>query len=183
MFCQQCGKYNPDGARFCDSCGASLQQAPVQQVPPPVYQQPPPVYPPPPPVYQPQPVYQQAPAYQQMPRPSRASPGEICGVRELPVSSRSSAAVSDELYNGETLKGAGLFVGAIIASAIFNLLGFIVVLFAIYDAFTTAKKINAGQVPFTGKSVLFWPVIILYIILIIVAVLFLGVLASGLSGY
>jgi len=172
MFCQQCGKYNSDGARFCDSCGASLQQAPVQQVPPPVYQQPPP-----PPVYQQQPVYQQMPpaqpVFQQGPLRSPGIAGVLsfvcCGLGQL--------------YNGETLKGAGLFVGAIIASAIFNLLGFIVVLFAIYDAFTTAKKINAGQVPFSGKSVLFWPVVILYIILIIVAVLFLGVLASGLGGY
>ena len=84
-----------------------------------------------------------------------------------------------QLYSGETLKGAGLFAGAIIASVIFNILGFFVVLFAIYDAFTTAKKINAGEVAFTGKSILFWQVITL----IIVAILFLGVLASGLSSY
>lgn len=25
MYCQKCGKENPDGAAFCNSCGASLQ--------------------------------------------------------------------------------------------------------------------------------------------------------------
>ena len=173
MFCQQCGKSNLDNARFCDSCGASLQPVPFQQVPPPVYQQP---------VYQPQPVYQQAPVYPPMspvqpvmPRGDLRSPG-IAGVLSF------LCCGLGQLYNGETLKGAGLFVGAIIASVIFNILGFIVVLYSIYDAFTTAKKINEGQVAFTGKSILFWPLIILYIIIIIVAVLFLGVLASGLGG-
>jgi TM2 domain-containing membrane protein YozV len=92
-----------------------------------------------------------------------------------------------QLYNGETLKGVGLFIGLIIVSAIFNILGIIVVVYAIYDAFTTAKKINEGQVPFSGKSILFWPVIVLYIILIIIVVLVFGLLASsmasGMSGY
>ena len=158
MFCQQCGKTNPDGARFCDNCGA-----PIQHVPPPVYQQ--------------QPVYQQMPPVQPvMQRGQIRSPG-IAGVLSF------LCCGLGQLYNGETLKGIGLFIGAIIASAIFNILGFIVVLYAIYDAFTTAKKINEGQVPFSGKSILFWPVIILYIILIIVAVMFLGIFASGLGGY
>jgi TM2 domain-containing membrane protein YozV len=174
MFCQQCGKSNQNGARFCDSCGAPLPTVPVQQVPPPAYQQP---------VYAPQPVYQQAPAYQPMPPVQPVMPGGqarspgIAGVLSF------LCCGLGQLYNGETLKGAALFIGAIIASIIFNILGFLVVLFSIFDAFTTAKKINQGLVPFTGKSILFWPVIILYIILIIVAVMFLGVLASGLGSF
>lgn len=172
MFCQQCGKSNPNGVRFCENCGTPLQPVPVQPVPHPVYQQPPPVY-------QQQPVYQQ-PAYQQvppvMPRGEIRSPG-IAGVLSF------LCCGLGQLYNGESLKGAGLFIGAIIASAIFNVLGFIVVVYAIYDAFTTAKKINQGQVPFSGKSILFWPVIILYILLIIVAVMALGLLASGMGGF
>jgi hypothetical protein len=197
MFCQQCGKSNQGNARFCDSCGAPLQPVPVQQPPPPayqpvepVYQQPvyppaPPVQQPPPPPYQPaepvyqQPAYPQAPPVQQFaPRGESRSPG-IAGVLSLVCSGLG------QLYNGETLKGVGLFIGFIIASAIFNILGFIVVGYAIYDAFTTAKKINEGLVPFSGKSVLFWPVVILYIILIIIVILVFGLLASGIgaSGY
>lgn len=55
MICSQCGKNNPDDARFCDGCGNTLQAAPVNQG----YTAPPP---PPPPQYQ-QPQYQQS--YQQ----------------------------------------------------------------------------------------------------------------------
>jgi len=167
MFCQQCGKANPDGARFCDNCGTPIQQASVPQPPPPVYSPAQPAYP--------QPVYPQpamAPPF--IPRGEIRSPG-IAGVLSF------LCCGLGQLYNGETLKGIGLFIGAIIASLIFPLLGLIVVIFAIYDAYTTAKKINQGQVPFSGKSVLFWPVVILYIILIIVAILFLGLLASMLA--
>ena len=137
MFCQQCGKPSNEGARFCDNCRAPFQPVPVQQVPPPVYQQP---------VYPPQPVYPQAPAYQVppvqpvIPRGAVRSPG-IAGLLSF------LCCGLGQLYNGETLKGAGFFAGAIIASVIFNILGFFVVLFAIYDAFTTAKKINAGRLP------------------------------------
>lgn len=46
MICSQCGKNNPDDARFCDGCGNTLQAAPINQG----YAPPPP--PPPPPQYQ-----------------------------------------------------------------------------------------------------------------------------------
>lgn len=53
MICSQCGKNNPDDARFCDGCGNTLQAASINQGYAP---------PPPPPQYQ-QPQYQQS--YQQ----------------------------------------------------------------------------------------------------------------------
>ncbi|NLD57359.1 MAG: zinc ribbon domain-containing protein, partial [Methanomicrobiales archaeon] len=91
MFCQKCGKSNPDHARFCENCGA-----PLQQVPPQVYQQPAPAYPQQP-VYQ-QPVYQQ-PVYPQaqqfIPRGAIRSPG-IAGVLSFVCCGLG------QLYNGET---------------------------------------------------------------------------------
>lgn len=57
MNCPNCGKSNPDDARFCDGCGSNLVAAPQQNSAPP----PPP--PPPPPVQNFQPQYQQP--YQQ----------------------------------------------------------------------------------------------------------------------
>jgi TM2 domain-containing membrane protein YozV len=49
MFCSNCGKQNPDGARFCESCGNTMTAA-AQQAPPPQYAPPPqPQYAPPPP--------------------------------------------------------------------------------------------------------------------------------------
>ncbi|ABS55030.1 hypothetical protein Mboo_0512 [Methanoregula boonei 6A8] len=35
MFCQKCGKENPDNAAFCNSCGADLRSAPVAPIPQP----------------------------------------------------------------------------------------------------------------------------------------------------
>jgi hypothetical protein len=88
-----------------------------------------------------------------------------------------------QLYNGQTLKGVALFFGAVIASQVYNLLGIIIIFFAIFDASTTATKINEGKVPFHGKSILFWPVVILLILLIIVVILFAGILAAGLESF
>lgn len=34
MFCGNCGKQNPDGAKFCTACGSALDSAPVYQAPP-----------------------------------------------------------------------------------------------------------------------------------------------------
>lgn len=34
MFCRNCGKQNPDGAKFCSDCGRNLSIEPVHQVPP-----------------------------------------------------------------------------------------------------------------------------------------------------
>jgi TM2 domain-containing membrane protein YozV len=68
MFCSNCGKQNPDNAKFCDNCGKPIVNAAAPQYSPPPQQQyappPPPQYAPPPqPQYAPppQPVYQQPP--------------------------------------------------------------------------------------------------------------------------
>ena len=45
MFCPRCGTDNPDDAKFCGSCGASLPVAPAPQPPPPPPAQPPVVQP------------------------------------------------------------------------------------------------------------------------------------------
>lgn len=90
MFCGLCGVRNPDGARFCSSCGKPLGTAggtappPPPPPPPPPRPQyappPPPQYappPPPPPQYapqspSPQPAYPQAPP-QGVPQPNIAT--------------------------------------------------------------------------------------------------------------
>lgn len=40
MFCPKCGAKNPDGARFCSSCGANLNIRQAQQVSDPTYRTP-----------------------------------------------------------------------------------------------------------------------------------------------
>lgn len=71
MFCGNCGKQNPDGARFCSNCGSQLNAAPVQQTAP-VYQAPP--------VRQQAPVQQTPPVQQapvQKPAPAKKKSGAI----------------------------------------------------------------------------------------------------------
>ena len=34
MFCQNCGRQNPDGTAFCSNCGSALNGAPVAPVAP-----------------------------------------------------------------------------------------------------------------------------------------------------
>ena len=134
-------------------------------------QQPPGEYQPQPPVYQPPPPVPSGIPRTVIRRPLTSGILSLlcCGLGQL--------------YNGQTLKGVALFFGAIIASQVYNLLGIIIILFAIFDASTTATKINQGKVPFNGKSILFWPVVILLIILIIVVILFVGILAAGLESF
>ncbi|MEJ7631992.1 MAG: hypothetical protein WKF28_05755 [Rubrobacteraceae bacterium] len=60
-----------------------------------------------------------------------------------------------QIYNGEILKGLVLIViDAINAALMFVLIGFvthvITVIYAIYDAYSTAEQINASQGP--GRS-------------------------------
>lgn len=86
MNCSNCGKYVPDGATFCTSCGTPTSGQPQAPPPPPPqqpYQQPPPQYQQPPPQYQ-QPPPQQPypppyPQQYQQPLPHRPPPTDDTG--------------------------------------------------------------------------------------------------------
>jgi len=87
MNCPNCGKYVPDGAMFCTTCGAPTSGQPQAPPPPPPpqqpYQQPPPQYQQPPPQYQ-QPPPQQTypppyPQQYQQPLPYRPPPKDDTG--------------------------------------------------------------------------------------------------------
>lgn len=51
-----------------------------------------------------------------------------------------------QMYNGQILKGVILLVVMIIIYALAGLVALIVTLYAMYDAYTTAVKINNGEV-------------------------------------
>jgi TM2 domain-containing membrane protein YozV len=105
-------------------------------------------------------------------------------------------------YNGERLKGL-IFLAVTLFSAVpcitltFILKGNVLVLiifmvvwigilvYSMYDAYSTAEKINAGELGFMRKSRLFWlPVIILAgtIVLLIVALAFFAVMVFSMAG-
>ncbi|MDW7656534.1 MAG: zinc ribbon domain-containing protein, partial [Bacillota bacterium] len=67
MYCPNCGKQNPDDAKFCESCGAPTGAVETPKAAPPPPPPPPPQYSaPPPPAYSApvqQQYYQQPPSY------------------------------------------------------------------------------------------------------------------------
>lgn len=81
-----------------------------------------------------------------------------------------------QVYNGNLLKGLGVFLGALIGSLFFVLPGFVVFLYGIFDAYSTAKKMNTGEHPFNEHS-WFQIVLFLVIVAVIVFIVYLIILA------
>jgi FlaG/FlaF family flagellin (archaellin) len=102
-------------------------------------------------------------------------------------------------YNGERWKGLAFF-GVMIAGSILNLAltlllngnmlvyavfmiaGFGILMYGMYDAYTTAEKINRGEIGFTRKSRLFWLPVILLVVMILVTIILAAVIASFVYG-
>ena len=69
------------------------------------------------------------------------------------------------IYNGDTLKGVAVYFGTIIGIFIFVVPGLIVWIYGIYDAYTTAKKMNEGSIPFKETNT---TVMIIFVVVILV---------------
>ena len=82
-----------------------------------------------------------------------------------------------QVYNGDTAKGVAIFLGILVGSFLLFIPGLLVWLFGLYDAYTTAKKMNAGHIPFkptkTAHMIIFF---ILAIIITAVVVFFVFVI-------
>ena len=80
-----------------------------------------------------------------------------------------------QVYNGDTEKGIAVFFGTLIGFFLLFVPGLLVWLFGLYDAYTTARKMNAGEIPFkptkTAHMIIFF--ILAVIITVIVVFLFL----------
>jgi TM2 domain-containing membrane protein YozV len=78
-----------------------------------------------------------------------------------------------QVYNGDRLKGFGILTLATITLLsnlfIFSIIGAFVVLYAIFDSYTTAEKINSAKIPFKKSSFVNYALFfVLFIILCIV---------------
>jgi tetratricopeptide (TPR) repeat protein len=82
-----------------------------------------------------------------------------------------------QMYTGNTLRGILLLIGAFVGFIILLVPGFIVLAYAVYDAYKTAKKINSGQVPYKKVNVL------VMIAFVIVAILMSIVLFALISAF
>jgi len=87
-----------------------------------------------------------------------------------------------QVYNGETAKGLGIFFGTIIGCFIFLIPGLICWIYGMYDAYTTAKKMNTGQLTFK-KTKTAHLIIFIILAIIIVAVVGLFIVAFAFTHY
>lgn len=153
VICPNCGKNTPEG-KFCEHCGASVQSAQT---------------------FQQQPAAAQ-PAFTQQPAPpARAEKSSgLAAILSFLFTG------SGQVYNGQLGRGIGFFVGALIGYMIFVIPGVIVWIYGIYDAYTTAAKMNKGEIPYAETN---WGMVIGYIVvLIIVAVIFFLFIAAMMGG-
>ena len=59
-----------------------------------------------------------------------------------------------QVYNGETAKGFAIFILTLAGLALLVIPGLIVWLYGIYNAYTTAGKMNTGEIPFRETRML-----------------------------
>jgi TM2 domain-containing membrane protein YozV len=91
-----------------------------------------------------------------------------------------------QVYNGETAKGIGVFAGTLIGLFLLIIPGLIVWVFGLYDAYTTAKKMNNKEIPFiptnTAHMIIFF-IMVVIIVAIVIFVVVLSVIAAIFAPY
>jgi TM2 domain-containing membrane protein YozV len=76
-----------------------------------------------------------------------------------------------QVYNGETGKGFAVFLLTLAGLVVFIVPGLIVWLYAMYDAYSVAGKMNTGEVPFRETRMLHMILFIVFAVIIIVIAL------------
>jgi len=76
-----------------------------------------------------------------------------------------------QVYNGETAKGFVLFFLTLIGLFIFLIPGLLVWLYALYDAYVVAGKMNTGEIPFRETSTMHMVIFIIVAVMAIVVAL------------
>jgi hypothetical protein len=90
------------------------------------------------------------------------------------------------VYNGQTGKGIGFLIGFLIGYMLFVIPGVIVWLYGIYDAYTTAQKMNKGEIPFIASStgtVIAFIVVEFILVIVFFAIIIAMVMGSSPSYY
>jgi len=76
-----------------------------------------------------------------------------------------------QVYNGETVKGFVLFFLTLIGLVIFLIPGLIVWIYATYDAYAVAGKMNTGEMEFRETSTLHMVIFIVVAAIVIIAII------------
>jgi len=89
-----------------------------------------------------------------------------------------------QVYNGETAKGFFIFLLTLVGLVIFLIPGLIVWLYAMYNAYSVAGKMNTGEISFRETRILHmvlfsvFAVIIIIIVLLIIITIVMAILTS-----
>jgi TM2 domain-containing membrane protein YozV len=92
-----------------------------------------------------------------------------------------------QVYNGSTAKGIGFFFGTVIGAFFLIIPGLIIWIIGMFDAYSEAKKMNTGEIPFvptkTAHLILFLILVgfITALVAFIIFVFFLAMIAATLS--
>jgi TM2 domain-containing membrane protein YozV len=78
-----------------------------------------------------------------------------------------------QVYNGETVKGFALFISTCAGLVILLVPGLIVWLYAMYNAYSTAAKMNTGEIPFREMRMLHVVLFVVFAVAVIIIGLFL----------
>ncbi|WP_250987837.1 hypothetical protein [Methanoculleus oceani] len=84
------------------------------------------------------------------------------------------------MYNGYFGRGCVILIGTFIGSLIFVIPGLIVAIYGIYDAYATAKRMNAGEIPYRATSVLHMILFVFLWVFGIAAFFFLAAIVAAL---
>ena len=91
-----------------------------------------------------------------------------------------------QVYDGETARGVGIFFGTLIGLFIFIIPGLAVWVVGMIDAYSTAKKMNLGEIPFkptnTAHMILFF-ILVALITAVVIFFVFLAVAAAIMAPY
>ena len=84
-----------------------------------------------------------------------------------------------QVYNGETAKGFALFILTLAGLVILLIPGLIVWLYAMYDAYSVAGKMNSGEVPSRETRTVHMVLFIVFALIVIVAILIMIMMAMS----
>ena len=93
-----------------------------------------------------------------------------------------------QVYNGEGfLKGLLYIIGVSVGSIILLIPGILIWIYGIYNAYSVAKKINAGLIPFketTTVSLIIYVILalIIYIVIFVIIALFVAIILALIFG-
>ena len=80
-----------------------------------------------------------------------------------------------QVYDGNTARGIGVFIGTIGGFFLFIVPGLIFWIYGMHDAYSTAKRMNRGEIPFratrTAHLIIFFIIAVLIIALIVFMIL------------